>query len=287
MRFTDEGKFWPEALALVEELVAAEILKGRDNGSFDPAGFVTRQEFGIGLWRTVNWTHLAADELVDSSVLVMTLGTDNSSGGGSGWWRAPRVIATNKHVAIEGANVLRRFLLLANGGWVLNSLNTQQQPLCVWDEQDTADLAYLLVSEALWTAYLDQRVANGLPREPRYIDPNDSREVRHGEPVIICGAPVMYDFAISEGIVSKCQVLRTEGSRIAEYVMTTAAINPGNSGGIALTFDRRLIGLSTLKPWYSAGSWGMTHGDDMGLVLHWRDVLAWEKRRWQLRTAGL
>lgn len=299
--FIDENLFTPEGLAAARYMVPGEAIRGYPDGSFKPQNPITREEATIIAKRLLNWPALAADDALDSTAFIPVF-AGNSCGGGSSSWRAPRCFMTNEHVAITTAAkpdggysyTENDFLALANGGWVRNNRAPESEGgeppfYVIWDkyQQDWRDLAYLIVPEPLWLKYLAAREAAGLPREPRYVNPHESRDVVQGEPILVTGSPLMYDNVITEGIVSKVHVAQNSEGRTVEYVMTTAAINPGNSGGMAMTFDRRFVGIPSLKPW-TRTAFGMSIGDDMGLILHWREILAWEaKFAAEFRYAGI
>jgi len=288
LAFIDIAGLPAESQAAIEYLARGEIVKGVSALSYAPSLGVTREQMALYLHRVINWPVLAADEAIDSTAFVMVFAS-LGVGGGSASWRAPRVLMTNQHVAItttandSGGYTYSEndFIVKANGGWVRSDRSPTGEPAfrVIWDRyhQDWRDIAYLIVPEVLWEKYLAARVAAGLPREPRYINLREARDVVQGEPILVTGSPLMYDNVISTGIVSKVQVSQNSNGNVIEYVMTTAAINPGNSGGLAMTFDRKPVGIPSLKPWTHTG-FGWSIGDDMGLILHWREILAWEEK---------
>lgn len=286
-----------ESRQAIEYLARAEIVKGTGPDTFSPGLPVTREQMALFLWRTLNWPRLAADDLLDST-LFLVIFNGLAVGGGSAWWRAPRVIATNQHCAITKSTTdgavsysIHDFLALGNGGWLRSDRSPGGEPPLhvIWDKRDVRDLAYLEVPKTLWQKYLAARQALGLPREPAYIDPHNSRPLVQGEPVIICGSPLMYEFCVSEGIVAKVQVLRNEAAGIeVPYAMVSASINPGNSGGLCLTGDRKFGGIPSLKPWSLSGGFGPSAGDDLGLILLPEAILDWERvQKWQFDAVGV
>ncbi len=297
--FTDIADLSAESQAAIEYLAKGEIVKGVGGGAYNPGGYVTREHMAIYLWRTLNWTRLVADDLVDSTLWMLLYGSTSGVGGGTAWWRAPRVMVTNEHVAIENVRredgtVLRfpyDFMARGNGGWVRANLgypDPDPQLYVIWDKDDPRDIAYLIVPQPLWDQYLAVRESVGLPREPKYVNPNEARPLVQGEPIAICGAPLMYEATVTSGIISKVEVVRTEGDLQVEYAMTTAAINPGNSGGLALTFDRKFAGMPSLKPWALSGGFGPSAGDDMGLILTAPAILSFEQMmKWKFDAAGV
>ena len=276
-----------ESQAAIKYLVGGGGLKGRGEGLFAPKANITREEVAILIYRTLNWPRLMADKLADATTHIMYFTTKNNVGTGSGWWRAPGVITTGKHVITErlddGAQFCRMngLVLRGMGGQIRSGLN-EQTPYVVWETDviDPLDLAYILVPPVMWEAYLQRRVEQGLSREPLYLVPSQGREAVKGEPCVAFGSPLMYEGTLSSGIVANVAIMRNEAIGIqSEWIMTTAGINPGNSGGPLVAFNGDLLGMNLLKPWYSAGSWGMTHGDDLGLSLTCKEILAWEQRR--------
>ena len=296
MAFTDLATLPAESQAAINYLAAAEIVKGVGDNKYNPAGTVTREQMALYLHRTLNWAALAADEHLDSSVLLFTM----SGAGGSGWWRAPRVIATNQHVPLgihsdnNGTTTIeyRDLLCAANGGLVRADTKTEQALHVVWDKLDKRDIAYLIVSLELWERYLAKREAAGLPREPRYINPADGREPIHGEQVMTCGCPlVRYDFSLDTGVISKLHIERGTDDDPILYASTSAAINPGNSGGICLSVDRKFLGIPSVKPYYGNPlSGGYVPADNIGEILTAQEIVKWEKRGGQqvvFRTLGV
>jgi hypothetical protein len=286
--FTDTANLSAESRAAIDCLVKGEVIKGVSPTLFYPQGAVTREQTALFLWRVLNWARLAADDMADSSLHLLMDGPAT----GSGWWRAPRVFGTCRHVVTkkkDGKDVRRSFWAVRGmGGFVMNDPVKDPDIEVVWRDTDPIDIAYCIVPETLWQAYLARRVECGLPREPQYLNPKQSRELVQGEPCMTFGSPLSYESVLSDGIVSKVTVARneTDGSE-TEWVMTTAAVNPGNSGGILVTFDRVFVGMVGLKPWYSSGfGWGP--GDDMGLAIHWRELLKFEKKYgWVFAAKGI
>lgn len=73
-----------------------------------------------------------------------------------------------------------------------------------------------------------------------------------GEEVMNIGSPIIFEFVVSEGIVSALDfTLRGYDSH---YTITTAMINPGSSGGGAFNSRGELIGVNTM----SVGLFGWT-----------------------------
>lgn len=71
----------------------------------------------------------------------------------------------------------------------------------------------------------------------------DSDKVKIGQFCIAVGAPFMFDYTMTFGIVS--QKGRTVGLNFYEnYIQTDAAINMGNSGGPLLDLDGKVIGVN-------------------------------------------
>lgn len=79
-----------------------------------------------------------------------------------------------------------------------------------------------------------------------------AKTVRVGEQVTNVGSPMIFEFLVSEGIVSALHY--KDRTFKATYTITTAMINPGSSGGGAFNSDGELIGVNTM----TVGMFGWT-----------------------------
>ena len=299
MIFSDLLTCTPEEREAIERLAKAEIIRGVGDGKYNPDGLVTRKHMALYIDRDLRWEELAVDEHADSSALLFTM----SMTGGSASWRAPRVLMTNKHVPLNihsdgnGTTTVeyRDLLCLANPGlvrWDNSPGSTQKQFHVVWDRLDSRDIAYLVVPQPEWDAYLAMRERAGLPREPRYINPAEGREVRWAEKCITFGCPlVRYEFYLDSGVIGKIRMDRGNETDPIIYAVTSAAINPGNSGGICVGVDRAFLGIPSLKPYYGNPlSGGYVPADNIGEILTAAEIVKWEKRggiQAELRSLGI
>ena len=76
-----------------------------------------------------------------------------------------------------------------------------------------------------------------------------SSTIEVGDPVIAVGSPYGLEGSLTTGIVSALGRTLSEsmagGYPIANVIQTSTAINPGNSGGPLLTYEGRVIGITT------------------------------------------
>lgn len=84
----------------------------------------------------------------------------------------------------------------------------------------------------------------GVPGPINHAYAHLAKRVRVGEQVINVGSPFMFQFLVSEGVISALNVTVTEFK--AHYTITTAMINPGSSGGGAFNEKGELIGVNTM-----------------------------------------
>jgi S1-C subfamily serine protease len=155
------------------------------------------------------------EDLVTRSMpAVVTVETPH--GTGSGFFVAPGIALTNKHVVQDAAAVTLRSSI---GGRTLARVAESS-----WEW----DLAVLQVD-----------VVN--PTQPTlplaYVS-----EVKIAEEVIAIGSPLGLQNTVTRGIVSAVRDIN--GLRV---VQTDAAINPGNSGGPLLNRQGKVIGVNTMK----------------------------------------
>ncbi|MBX3411100.1 MAG: trypsin-like peptidase domain-containing protein [Pirellulales bacterium] len=157
-------------------------------------------------------------------------------------------IVTNHHV-IEGTSKIE---VEFRDGTKLPMLGC-----CRWDE--SRDVAILLVDHAR-VKVKPLPLLDALPRK--------------GEHVLTIGAPLRFDFTVSEGNVSAVR----KGSELAKiepslkayaadayWIQTTAPISSGNSGGPLIDMQGRVVGLNT---------WTMVRGQNMNFAISSLDVLA-------------
>jgi len=145
---------------------------------------------------------------------VVTLRTTDALG--SGFFVAPGLIVTNRHV-VNGASTLR--ITYANG---------KTGSATVSATASDADLALV-------------RVDVPLPGQP-VLRLGSGRAVPAGAEVLAFGSPLGLQSTVTRGIVSAIRV--QDG---VTMVQTDAAINPGNSGGPLVTSDGNVIGVTTSK----------------------------------------
>jgi S1-C subfamily serine protease len=172
----------------------------------------------------------AREDLVKAvTPAVVTIQTDR--GIGSGFFVAPALVLTNKHV-IDGASSMR--VVFSNG---------RTSPAYVTSTAGDADLALV-------------KVANP-PAPQMTLDLGGTGSVQAGEEVLAIGSALgVLQSTVTRGIVS---AVRTIGG--LTYVQTDAAINPGNSGGPLIDMNGRVIAVTTSR-FASAESLGFAIGID-------------------------
>jgi S1-C subfamily serine protease len=150
------------------------------------------------------------------------------SASGSGFFVAPGVMLTNKHVVQAGSPLRIRF-----------SDGTVSSAAIIRSARD-ADLALVQVEAPP-------------PNQPTVVF-GGAQDVQIGEDVLAIGTPLgLLHTTVTRGIVS---ALRTIGGVM--YVQTDAAINPGNSGGPLIDMRGRVIGVTTMK---------MTAAESLGFAI--------------------
>ena len=158
-------------------------------------------------------------------------------GRGSGFFAAPRIVITNRHVVRDNVSVTVR---LSNG---------QTLPGRVETASSDFDLAMVRVDSAL----VSQPV---LPL-------GTVNEVRPGQEVIAIGLALgVFQNSVTRGIISGIR-------RVDRTVMlqTDAAINAGNSGGPLLDRNGQVVGITTLKVGGAAESLGFALAADHARAL--------------------
>jgi S1-C subfamily serine protease len=136
---------------------------------------------------------------------------------GSGFFVAPSLVLTNRHV-VESGGVLT--IRLANGSTTTGTVNATASD---------ADLAVIWVDRPV-------------PSQP-VLALGDAASVHVGGEVLAVGSPLgILRSTVTRGIVS---AVRTLGG--LTYVQTDAAINPGNSGGPLVDDRGYVIGITTAK----------------------------------------
>ena len=155
---------------------------------------------------------------------------------GTGFFVAPGLVLTNKHVISSGASLRIRFF------------NGRTSPASVSVAAQDADLALVAVANP------------PSPQPTLTLDSVQSAQV--GEEVLAIGSPLgVLQSTVTRGIVS---AIRNVGGLV--LVQTDAAINPGNSGGPLMDQRGRVIGITTLK-FSSAESLGFAIAADHALQL--------------------
>lgn len=146
---------------------------------------------------------------------VVTIET--ARGRGSGFFVAPHLVLTNRHV-IEGSSSLR--VTFADGSAAHGYVRT---------EASDADLAIVRVDDA--------------PDRQVVLEMGTATTVRVGQEVLAIGSALgVLHTTVTRGIVS---AVRVAGG--LTLVQTDAAINPGNSGGPLVDARGRVVGITTAK----------------------------------------
>jgi S1-C subfamily serine protease len=138
-------------------------------------------------------------------------------GRGSGFFAAPGIVVTNRHVIQDKVSVTVR---LSSG-----------QALSGNVESSSAEFDLALI-----------RVAGASPSQP-VLELGTANDVRPGQEVIAIGLALgVFQNSVTRGIISA--VRRTERTVLLQ---TDAAINPGNSGGPLLNRRGVVVGINTMK----------------------------------------
>jgi len=135
---------------------------------------------------------------------------------GTGFFVAPAIVLTNRHV-VDGANSVR--VRLANG---------RTSAASVMSVASDADLALVRVDSP--------------PTPQPTVSLGSTRAARVGQDVLVIGSALGLQGTVTRGIVSAVRTVA--GVRL---VQTDAAINPGNSGGPLVTASGQVVGITTMK----------------------------------------
>ena len=151
----------------------------------------------------------------DMAPSVVTIET--SVGTGSGFFVAPGVVLTNRHVIDGGSSIRVRF---SNG---------RTTSAFVSSTATDADLALVRVDSA--------------PATLKPVTLGSLKNVQVGQDVLVVGSALgVLQNTVTRGIVS---AVRTVGG--LTYVQTDAAINPGNSGGPLIVGGGQVIAIATAR----------------------------------------
>ena len=101
----------------------------------------------------------------------------------------------------------------------------------------------------------------------------DKSQIRVGETVLVIGNPVggMAN-SVTKGIISA--VGRKPDAGEGTWIQTDAAINPGNSGGPLLNTHAQVVGINTLREFYSGNADGNRPLQGIGFALSSADLLS-------------
>jgi S1-C subfamily serine protease len=158
-----------------------------------------------------------AREDIVKAVTPAVVTIETNRGIGSGFFVAPGLVLTNKHV-IDGASSMR--VIFSNG---------RTSSAYVTSTAGDADLALVKVATP--------------PAPQPTLDLGGASSVQAGEEVLAIGSALgVLQSTVTRGIVS---AVRTVGG--LTYVQTDAAINPGNSGGPLIDMNGRVIAITTSR----------------------------------------
>lgn len=182
------------------------------------------------------------DEISRAVVLIVGLQDGEPISTGSGTFvSSDGLIYTNRHV-LEGANDFAIF--------VLEDVN--EQPVFAYFASPTQIFPYEVDGSGLDFAVLqvDRNTdGNALLRTrievPAFVDPNNFRQMRRGEPIFVIGYPGIADSfqVLTQGIITTVQNGDVAGNRVPVWYQTDAEISPGNSGGLAVDAEGNPIGI--------------------------------------------
>jgi S1-C subfamily serine protease len=156
-------------------------------------------------------------EDVVSGAIPAIVSIETGDGRGSGFFAAPRVVVTNRHVVQNNLSVTVRL----STGQVLAGRVEAASP--------EFDLAMVRVDAA--------------PADQRVLPLGSASSVRPGQEVIAIGLALgVFQNSVTRGIISAVR-----RSNRTVLLQTDAAINPGNSGGPLLNRRGEVIGINTMK----------------------------------------
>jgi S1-C subfamily serine protease len=175
-------------------------------------------------------TSLSAQEVarrtLRSVVVVIGRGTNGTITLGSGFFVAPRIIATNLHVVEDASEVTAKLLTEDRSEYRIDG--------SVAIDQEN-DLVLLQIGSGI-----------GPGNERRYVTPPAGQPLplgggprsEIGDTVYVAGNPEGYVGTFSPGIVSALRGI--------DYIQITAPISPGSSGGPVMNQRGEVIGVASL-----------------------------------------
>jgi S1-C subfamily serine protease len=158
----------------------------------------------------------AVRESILSRVVPAVVTIEQGRNLGTGFFVAPTIVLTNRHV-VDGASSVR--VRLANG---------RTSSASVMSVASDADLALVRVDSP--------------PAPQPTVSLGSARAARVGQDVLVIGSALGLQGTVTRGIVS---AVRTVNGVM--LVQTDAAINPGNSGGPLVTASGQVVGITTMK----------------------------------------
>ena len=184
-----------------------------------------------------SFTGSLVDLLDQATVLVVVAAEDGAIG--SGFFVAPNIVVTNRHV-VEGAGPDQLFVTnQALGGLqparilhITTSSDIGTPDYAVLEVPSAEGLPQLALASQV--ARLDNVVAGGFPGVIMDTDIN-FQALRNGDPSAI---PQM---AVTQGVVTVIQ----QASQDLPVIIHTANISPGNSGGPLIDSCGRVVGVNT------------------------------------------
>jgi len=173
-----------------------------------------------------------------SGVLPAVVGIDVGLGGGSGFFVAPGLVVTNRHVIAGVTEVTVR------------TSDGKERPAKVYVRARDFDLALVQLY--------------GAPPPHALLPLATLADVRVGQEVVAVGSPLGLQNTVTRGIVS---AVRTEAG--VTLIQSDAAINPGNSGGPLVDRRGRVVGVTTqVRKLVSLGRGGpVVLGESLGFAI--------------------
>ncbi len=160
--------------------------------------------------------------------------------------RAKEDVATSEGSQIRMAGCSGTFI---NGNTVLTAAHCfESRPLLIWVRGPKGGSHRAALLKCDFKHDLALLTVLG----PKHVSAKLAKSVRKGEAVYNVGSPLMFEFLVSEGLVSALKFKTKEFT--STYMITTAMINPGSSGGGAFNEKGELIGVNTM----SLGIFGWT-----------------------------